>query len=213
MPHWRDEYLAALAVRDQREKANLAFYEAYTRLADRTAQCATPTELNNDAETDRRASVSLSEAQRPNISTAGTSPRSKAITEIGPSLAELLKSTRADLAEAQRSRGELQDHVRQLSVEVEKLRKKSSRDVRRLNALENEKSLLGTRLRDRDEELREKTKMLEDFQAELASLNLEYNMAEKRSKELQRENKELVDRWMARMSKEADAMNDANKFF
>jgi hypothetical protein len=37
-------------------------------------------------------------------------------------------------------------------------------------------------------------------------------MAEKKSKELQRENKELVDRWMARMGKEADAMNDASKF-
>jgi hypothetical protein len=37
-------------------------------------------------------------------------------------------------------------------------------------------------------------------------------MAEKRSKELQRENKELVDRWMARMGEEADAMNDASKF-
>jgi hypothetical protein len=46
----------------------------------------------------------------------------------------------------------------------------------------------------------------------LASLNLEFNMAEKKSKELQRENKELVDRWMARMGKEADAMNDASKF-
>jgi hypothetical protein len=53
---------------------------------------------------------------------------------------------------------------------------------------------------------------LQDFQAELASLNLEFNMAEKRSKELQRENKELVDRWMARMGQEADAMNDASKF-
>jgi hypothetical protein len=37
-------------------------------------------------------------------------------------------------------------------------------------------------------------------------------MAEKKSKELQRENKELVDRWMARMGKEADAMNDASEF-
>lgn len=37
-------------------------------------------------------------------------------------------------------------------------------------------------------------------------------MAEKKSKELQRENKELVDRWMARMGKEADALNDASKF-
>lgn len=37
-------------------------------------------------------------------------------------------------------------------------------------------------------------------------------MAEDRSTKLQRENKELVDRWMARMGKEADAMNEASKF-
>lgn len=56
------------------------------------------------------------------------------------------------------------------------------------------------------------TELIQDFQAELASLTLEFNMTEKRSKELQRENKELVDRWMARMGQEADAMNDASKF-
>jgi hypothetical protein len=33
MPHWREEYLAALAVRDQREKANAALYDACSCLA------------------------------------------------------------------------------------------------------------------------------------------------------------------------------------
>jgi hypothetical protein len=37
-------------------------------------------------------------------------------------------------------------------------------------------------------------------------------MAEDRSSKLQRENQELIDRWMARMGKEADAMNEASKF-
>jgi hypothetical protein len=37
-------------------------------------------------------------------------------------------------------------------------------------------------------------------------------MAEERSNRLQKENQELVDRWMARMGKEADAMNDAYQF-
>jgi hypothetical protein len=37
-------------------------------------------------------------------------------------------------------------------------------------------------------------------------------MAEDRSSKLQRENKELVDRWMARMGQEADAMNEASRF-
>jgi hypothetical protein len=37
-------------------------------------------------------------------------------------------------------------------------------------------------------------------------------MAEARTDRLQKENQELVDRWMARMGKEADAMNNASKF-
>jgi len=37
-------------------------------------------------------------------------------------------------------------------------------------------------------------------------------MAEEQSQKLQRENKELVDRWMARMGQEADAMNVSSKF-
>lgn len=37
-------------------------------------------------------------------------------------------------------------------------------------------------------------------------------MAEEKSNRLKKENKELIDRWMARMGKEADAMNDASQF-
>jgi hypothetical protein len=37
-------------------------------------------------------------------------------------------------------------------------------------------------------------------------------MAEDRAKRLEKENQELIDRWMVRMGKEADAMNNASKF-
>ena len=37
-------------------------------------------------------------------------------------------------------------------------------------------------------------------------------MAEALSRKLEQENKELVDRWMARMGEEADAMNKASNF-
>jgi len=46
----------------------------------------------------------------------------------------------------------------------------------------------------------------------MVALNLQLNMSEQQKKKLQKENKELVDRWMVRMGKEADAMNDASKF-
>jgi hypothetical protein len=46
----------------------------------------------------------------------------------------------------------------------------------------------------------------------MATLNLQLNMAEEKSTRLQKENQDLVDRWMARMGQEAEAMNDASKF-
>jgi hypothetical protein len=46
----------------------------------------------------------------------------------------------------------------------------------------------------------------------MVSLNLQLNMAEEVTRKLQKENKDLVDRWMARMGQEADAMNNASKY-
>jgi hypothetical protein len=43
-------------------------------------------------------------------------------------------------------------------------------------------------------------------------LDLQLNMTEKRSKDLEKENKDLIKRWMERMGREADAMNNASKF-
>ena len=37
-------------------------------------------------------------------------------------------------------------------------------------------------------------------------------MAGERCNKLEKENKELVDRWMRKMAQEADAMNDKSKF-
>ncbi|OQD74925.1 hypothetical protein PENDEC_c009G03637 [Penicillium decumbens] len=207
MAQWREEYLAALAVRDQREKANTALYDAYSRLADRTAKLAIPLE-SSAGPSELRSSGH--EAHRSASLSVATSK--KQATEPGPSATALLNTTRADLSEAQRSRSELQVRLDRVNTEYDKLRKKSAQDSRRLNALDHERTHLQLRLKDRDEELRQKAKLLEDFQDEIATLNLQLNMADEKSSKLQRENKELVDRWMARMGQEADAMNDASKF-
>lgn len=41
----------------------------------------------------------------------------------------------------------------------------------------------------------------------MISLNLQVNISEQNAKKLKEENKELIDRWMARMGHEADEMN------
>lgn len=132
-----------------------------TRLADRSAQLATPIDFGTTPAAGRRSSVAHGESPQPISSAPGTVPKRQPSSEPGPSLAELLKTTRADLSEAQRSRTDLQDQLNRLNIELDKLRKKSHRDGRRLQTLESEKDILGKRLKDRDEELREKTKLLE----------------------------------------------------
>jgi Autophagy protein 16 (ATG16) len=68
---------------------------------------------------------------------------------------------RSDLGAAQRSRSQLQEHLSHTSAELEKSKKKSLQDGRRITALEGERVYLQTRLKDRDEELRGKAKLLD----------------------------------------------------
>ena len=85
-------------------------------------------------------------------------------------------------------------------------------DTQRITQLSAGISQMTVRLRDRGEELKGKSKLLEDVQDELVTLNLQLNMAEGQTKKLKDENQELVDRWMVRVGEEADAMNDRSKF-
>ncbi|KAL4887457.1 autophagy-related protein 16 [Aspergillus karnatakaensis] len=202
MSHWRQEYAAALAARDRREKANADIYNAYTKLADRTAAAFITADTPKTPETTQSPirPHAVTDHRKQSSSTANSSPQ------------ELLSAARIDLAEAQRSRSDLQERLARTTTELEKLRKRNDRDSKRIISMESENSQLQVRLKDKVEEARGKAKLLEDFQDELATLNLQLNMSEEKSEKLKKENQELVDRWMARMGKEADAMNDAYKF-
>jgi len=197
MANWRDEYFAALVVRDRRDQANTTLFDAYTRLADRSVQVVRP-------ETPRTPSS-------PAPSKRGPGPGPGQL-EAAQSLQDTLAAVRSDLTAAQQSRTELQDRLSRTTTDLEKLKKKSIQDGRRIAALEGERTHLQLRLKDRDEELRGKAKLLDSVQDELASLNLQLNMSEEKSARLQKENQELIDRWMARMGREAEAMNNASKF-
>ncbi|PCG99564.1 Autophagy-related protein 16 [Penicillium occitanis (nom. inval.)] len=235
MANWREDYYAGLVARDEREQANSSLYDAYTRLADRTAANASlvnrqqPQQSPDGADnpvSPKNTSTPSQQQQQQKQQTQNNS------TGAGAASQSVLLAARADLAAAQRSRSELQEQLTRTTAELDKLRSKTQQDSRRIASLEGERTHLTLRLKDRDEELRGKAKLLDvrppfvfvhmlgftdqnvvqSVQDELASLNLQLNMAEDRSSKLQRENQELIDRWMARMGKEADAMNEASKF-
>ncbi|MCJ1249680.1 hypothetical protein MMC30_006906 [Trapelia coarctata] len=185
MSTWRNEYLSALRVRDSQEQATKAIYDAYTKLADRAASLPLP----------------------PTSASSAEKAPSKPGTPVPASV-----QVRQDLLEAQRSRGELQTRLDTTTAELERLSLRSKAETRRIGELTTERTSLLTKLRDKDEELRGKAKLLEEVHDENLSLTIELNMAEAQKKKLEVENKELVDRWMAQKGLEAEEMNRAGKF-
>ncbi|KAG6268362.1 autophagy protein 16, interacts with Atg12p-Atg5p [Claviceps purpurea] len=193
MSSWRDEYLTSLKDAELQSPVNQELIQTCSQMADRISAL----EASNAA-----LEARASKAPKSKASKSGALP----ITD-DPAIAQL----RLDLAESLRSKGVTEGRLRAAEEELSKLRTKTKNDARSLKALSTERALLTTRLKDREHELREKRKLLEDVQDEMITLNLQMSMAEKERDKVKRENKELVERWMARMAQEAEAMNLANE--
>lgn len=116
------------------------------------------------------------------------------------------------MSSTQRSRADLQTQLTRLTADLSNLTTQSSTSSSRVTQLEREKLALERRLRDRDEELKGKSRLVEGVQDEMVGLNLQLNMAEQRAEKLKGENEELVRRWMKRMGEEAERMNEESRW-
>ncbi|KFY74370.1 hypothetical protein V499_05596 [Pseudogymnoascus sp. VKM F-103] len=190
MMSWRQEYLENLKQRDELEKANYDLIDAYSRLADQTAALEAKVSANSS-------------------SPIPTSPGDDA---PGLSNQEGVAQVKSNLAEALRAKGQLQRRLKVTEETLEGLKTRAKADSTLIGDLSAERAQLILKVKDRDEELRGKAQLLVQVQDENMSLDLQLNMAEQQTARLKRENKDLIDRWMARMGQEADAMNEASKF-
>jgi len=125
--------------------------------------------------------------------------------------APLVARLRLELAEALRARGQFQSRLQTAEDELTRLRTKTSSEGKIVRELTAERKILTRKLKDREEELRAKNKLVADVQDELAVLNMQLDVVEKRRAEKEAENKQLVERFMERVGQEADAMNLANE--
>lgn len=174
-------------------------YDAYTKLADRTAHLDALTADNNLAISPLTAGQV---AKRSNLN----APQSSTAT------GDALTRARQDLSEAQRSKGVMQSRLEIAIEELQKRKLQSQLDSKRIGELTAERTSLTIRMKDQDQELKGKGKLLEDVHDENLSLTLQLNVAEEQSQKLKKDNKELVDRWMTRMGEEAEALNKASRF-
>ncbi|KAI6810917.1 hypothetical protein KC332_g8135 [Hortaea werneckii] len=201
MSDWIEQYSAALTERDARELAHKRYIDAYTKLADRTALL----------EANPSAAVASSSTPTPTGRTrtdpsidpkGGNHPGSDA-----PPSNDLLAGLRTDLASTQRARATLQAQVEELTASISALQTQNQASSAQIAHLSRQKADVERKLRDRDEELKGKGRLVEQAQDEMVALGLQLNVAEEQKDKLTRENQELVDRWMKRMGEEAERVN------
>ncbi|KAI5286320.1 hypothetical protein KEM54_006883 [Ascosphaera aggregata] len=221
MATWMDQYLSVLIDRDDVEKAHQEVYDAYTRLADRVtcspiqhSEAAIKGNGGGDDDDDDDGGGGGGNSRLKDVSNhiihhhhQHHQPRTNE-NQIN----HQSDTMRKDLAEAQKSRAELQHQLTIVHEEIDRLKNTLSHDDKKISLLQLEIKILSRRLKDRDEELKMKAKLLDDVQNEVVSLDLQLNMAEEKAAILKRENDELVSRWMARMKLEADDMNKLSDF-
>ncbi|TGO68325.1 hypothetical protein BOTNAR_0026g00120 [Botryotinia narcissicola] len=205
MASWRDDYIKALQDRDEREQTSYqrfdpSFIDAYTQLHDKVSAQTAAAAVNDTSSTSAKPS---------SLSSSATSQKaiSKNAIQTQSSTSSEVLQLRASLSEALRSSSHFQSRLKITETSLQALRTKSASVSKQLETLTRERNILERKIRDRDEELRAKTKGFHDVQDEMISLNLQLNIAEQNEKRAKAENKELIDRWMAKKGREADEMN------
>ncbi|KAH6636369.1 autophagy-related protein 16 [Chaetomium tenue] len=200
---WRQEYVSGIREAEKLHPVNQELIAGYSQLLDRVSVLeAENAALQLQSQSQPSAAPTTTKASKPPIS--DSSDPSKGDTPIVARL-------RLELAEALRSKGQFQQRLQESDAELARLRAKTAADSKTLRNLTAERRTLTFKLRDRDEELRVKNKLVADVQDELVVLNMQLNVVEKNRADKEAENKQLVERFMQRVGEEAEAMNLANE--
>ncbi|KAI5367876.1 hypothetical protein Slin15195_G030100 [Septoria linicola] len=198
---WLEQYSAALDARDAREQIHKPYIDAYTKLADRTAAAA-------QARASGPAGSTPASPALPDRTATPTKGRASTKSPLPEAQAtDLLSTLRADLANTQRVRASLQAQVTELTTSLTQLQSTQKDSTVQIGLLTKQKLDVERKLRDREEEIRGKARLVEEAQDEMVSLQLQLSMAEQKSEKLDKENKELVERWMRRMGEEVERVN------
>lgn len=187
----------------------LANTTAHLQQIDIHGTFATGTHLNDRIATLEAEKAQLEAAAATNSQTKPSAPASISTTQDNDSLVHA--RTRADLAHTLTQKTHLESRLRATTHDRDRLLSISKTQQQSLAALTAERDTLARKVRDQASELRGKKELLQQVQDEMLALEMELNASNAARAKLNKENKDLVERWMVRVAGEANAMNSRNE--
>lgn len=104
------------------------------------------------------------------------------------------------------------DRINQLQIKIDSLLDQLQQKNKVNKQLEKDNGLLKSKISNLNFEIVEKNKAIETINDELLSCNIQNNVLANKVDELTKENDKLVERWMQRVSQDAEKLNDVNEF-
>ncbi|CAG8739756.1 30093_t:CDS:10 [Gigaspora margarita] len=207
--NWQGDLVVKLLLRDRREKAFKDFVESYNSLvqklgkfADRNAEL----ELSEKSATEKSANLSR---EIEILKEQGSPINQKRTAELEQQI-QSLKEERAELYKTQGTNAQRLLDVNDMLRNHEETAKKNKEEIQRLSEANQ---TLTNKVDLQAQVLREKDVTIQLLQDEVATLQLELGKIDERMKDLEKENGQLLQRWLKKMNEEAERMNEANLFY
>lgn len=119
---------------------------------------------------------------------------------------------RSKLLQLEQQLADKNEALYSITQKYDALVKESRDDKSYIKQLETQLAQVQTSLSDYRSESSKKSNELQNLQDEFLVLQLSLHVAESKTKKLEDENANLVDRWMKKAADEANQMNEANEF-
>ncbi|KAL1920745.1 uncharacterized protein VTP21DRAFT_11380 [Calcarisporiella thermophila] len=198
--------LRLLRNRDTREKCMIVLIDDYNKLSQRSISLITSNIKLLDT-------LEILQREKDKLAINKLNFQERSVTISPQRLLDLesqISSLKEERSELYRTQGQNAQRLVEMNENLRRLEKLHSDDQIKIATTTEQVNTLKKKYDQQIELIREKNRLIQILQDEIAALQLELTKNEERLREVDKENKELIDRWMRRVSDEAEKMNQAN---
>ncbi|KAF9995361.1 hypothetical protein BGZ80_011241 [Entomortierella chlamydospora] len=205
---WEADILGLFANRDKHEKAFTNMVDSYNELVQKLSYYV---EQNKHLESTTQNAKDQHEKMARQVTVLreqGSPMNQKRSAELEAQVASL-KDERAELYKTQGTNAQRLLDLNDILRNKDATLAQNKEEIRRLTEAN---TIFAHKNQDMQERLNEKNVTIQVIQDELQTLQLEMGKLDERQRELERENAQLLQRWLKMKNEEADRMNAANVF-